>query len=67
MSDNERDGQTIYVDEWGKEYILDERGHKMPPMRSAIVKDSSSFLLYDDSQGHCALCGMLTCRGQCFK
>ncbi len=63
----ERDGQKIYVEaDSGKEYVLDEMGNKMPPLRSSINKNCS-FKTYDTSQGHCCFCGMLTCGGSCFK
>lgn len=59
--------QNVYVDENGKEYVLDENGNRMPPMQVTNGKYVSGFWVYDDSQGHCALCGRLTCRGECFK
>ncbi len=59
--------QKIYHDEWGTSYVLDERGNKIVPMQSSVISEPGKFLLFDDSQGHCALCGSLTCRGGCFK
>ena len=61
-----RGGQTIHIDEFGKEYVLDEDGNRQVPMRSRIVKPGG-YAPYDDSEGHCPLCGRLTCRGRCVK
>jgi hypothetical protein len=60
--------QKIYIDENdGKEYALDERGNKVPPLQlSQTLTNTGSWDLYDTSQGHCALCGRLVCHG-CFK
>jgi hypothetical protein len=62
-----RDGQIIHYDEFGTEYVLDEVGNKMPPLNTNKTEDHSGFTIYDSSQGHCALCGRLTCKGGCFK
>jgi hypothetical protein len=62
-----RDGQRIHFDEFGEEYVRDEQGNRLPPMRTTKSTTSSGFTTYDSSQGHCGLCGMLTCRGNCFK
>jgi hypothetical protein len=59
--------ENIYVDEDGKRYVLDERGNKRPPIRSERISQIGQFTEYDSSQGHCGLCGSLTCRGGCFK
>lgn len=32
-----------------------------------VDPDGRWFTVYDDSEGHCPLCGRLTCRGGCFK
>ena len=67
MNNTNRDGQTIYVDSHGDEYILDENGIKMPPLHTSRAETHSGFTRYDDSQGHCGLCGSLICKGNCFK
>lgn len=69
MEENVRAGQLIHHDEWGNEYVLDEMGNHMPPMQAAPLpkKNASDWTEYDTSQGHCGLCGRLTCRGSCFK
>lgn len=64
--------QNIYIDEHGKEYVLDERGNHIPPMQltsASIIKSETpnGWDTYDTSQGHCALCGSLTCRGYCVQ
>jgi len=60
------DGQIIHYDEFGAAYVLDEAGNKMPPLYTP-VDEQLGFQIYDTSQGHCGLCGMLICRGDCFK
>ena len=67
MGSQKRSGQTIYHDENGEEYVLDEDGNRQVPMKSRVESKPGEFLTYDDSKGHCALCGRLTCRGECFK
>ena len=63
-----RNGQIIHYDEFGTEYVLDEAGNKMPPfITNKIENHVSGFTIYDTTQGHCGLCGKLTCKGQCFK
>jgi hypothetical protein len=62
-----RGGQTIHHDEWGTEYVLDENGNHQVPMQSQRTSKDGEFTTYDDSRGHCGLCGSLTCRGNCFK
>lgn len=50
------------------EFLRDEHGHRIPPTQtSRIEKSSSGFTTYNTSQGHCALCGSLKCKGNCFK
>ena len=61
-----RNKQIVYTDKDGREYCLDEQGNKIPPMQSRIIK-SGDFAPYDSSQGHCAFCGSLTCRGNCIQ
>lgn len=60
-------GQLIHYDKDGGRYVLDERGNKMPPLQSEQLEKSSGFTTYDSSQGHCGLCGRLTCNGSCFR
>jgi len=67
MNDTNRYGEIVYHDEGGKPYVLDEAGNKRPPMHAEPIKSNSGFTTYDSSQGHCELCGSLTCRGGCFK
>lgn len=61
--------QIIYHDKYGNEYVLDELGNRMPPMQThkMWINFPGGWHEYDTSQGHCALCGRLTCHGQCFK
>jgi hypothetical protein len=62
-----RDGEIVHHDADGRAYVLDEAGNRRPPMRSQRIETASGFTVYDDSEGHCGLCGSLTCRGGCFK
>lgn len=62
-----RGGQRVYIEEDGTEYVLDEMGNHVPPMQSKRDSAEGEFTTYDMSQGHCGLCGRLTCRGSCFK
>lgn len=60
--------EIIYHDKDGKEYILDEVGNHRPPMQTTkVVREVSGWKEYDSSQGHCALCGSLVCRGYCVQ
>lgn len=63
--------EIIYHDKDGKEYVLDEVGNRRPPMRTQKLvsdhSDSGGWREYDSSQGHCGLCGSLTCRGWCVQ
>lgn len=69
MADEYRNWTT---DEDGKNWLVkdgkavrDGRGDRVPgPARKST---SSGFTTYDTSQGHCGLCGRLTCSGGCFK
>ena len=49
------------------ESITDERGERIPAMHSEKLSKPGEFVHYDSSQGHCGLCGRLTCTGSCFK
>ncbi len=56
------------TDEDGHEYVVDEDGKRyIPEQTTRIVGETSGWTLYDTSQGHCELCGSLSCRGRCFK
>ena len=61
-----RNGEYVHYDEWGNEYVIDEEGNHRPPMQAAMIKPGD-FAPYDDSRGHCAMCGSLTCRGNCIQ
>lgn len=61
------DEPKIHHDEFGEEYILDEFGHRMVPLQTSKSDTKSGFTTYDTSNGHCGLCGSLTCTGRCFK
>lgn len=68
MNDEDlRAGQRIHHDESGQEYVLDERGNRIPPMQSQKISKDGEFTEFDSAQGHCGLCGRLTCGGSCFK
>lgn len=63
--------QKIYYEkDSGKPYVLDELGNHIPPMQLIEKTDKSitpGWDMYDTSQGHCAFCGKLVCKGYCFK
>ncbi len=61
--------EVIHFDEFGNAYTLDERNIRKPLMQlPEVSKDSDSdFRTYDTSEGHCGLCGRLSCNGGCFK
>ncbi len=59
--------EEIYHDKDGNAYILDENGNHRPPMKIQPSVNSDGFRDYDTSNGHCGLCGSLTCHGNCFK
>lgn len=63
----ERRGERIHVDEYGNEFVLDEKGNRRPPMYSKIVKESCDWPEYDTTQGHCGLCGRLGCHSNCIQ
>jgi hypothetical protein len=67
MNSHKRAGQTIHHSKDGEEYVLDEDGNRQIPVQSKVTSKPGEFTTYDDSQGHCAFCGRLTCRGGCFK
>ncbi len=64
----------IFTDENGKQWLTnengellkDEKGNNIPPQNSKSYK-SSGFTFFETSQGHCGLCGRLSCNGNCFK
>jgi len=65
----------IHIDENGDRWLTDkngnllrdERGNKITPQQSEPISKPGEFTLYDNSRGHCALCGSLNCIGNCFK
>lgn len=60
--------QKVYTDKDGKEYAIDAEGNHIPPMQLRTPKETSSgWDIYDTSQGHCAFCGRLSCRGYCMQ
>jgi hypothetical protein len=67
MNHEMRHGQKVYVDEKGLEYCLDEMGNKIIPMNSKVIGESSGWKEYDSRQGHCGLCGRISCRGYCVQ
>lgn len=74
MSQDLRD-LNLHHDENGKtwlkgdngELLKDDKGRNIPSSKASKINDGISFTTYDTSQGHCALCGDLYCRGGCFK
>ena len=66
---DDRDSK-VFVDEEGTEHYMDESGKVhfgIPPLTSKRNSKKGEFTTYDDSQGHCSLCGSISCRGECFK
>jgi hypothetical protein len=61
-----RSGEVIHHDKDGNEYVLTAEGQRRPPMQAAPVS-TDGFKHYDESAGHCGLCGRLDCRGNCFR
>lgn len=61
------DEELIHYDQYGSRYVLDEAGNRRPPMQSELISKPGEFGVYDTSEGHCALCGSLSCNGGCFK
>ena len=64
--DSDENGNQWLTDGNGK-YLKDERGNNIPPQHSKVISKPNEFTIFDDSKGHCALCGSLTCSGRCFK
>lgn len=62
----DENGKPYLVDEDGKA-LSDERGNPIPPSQSEVNSKPGEFTTYDSSQGHCSLCGSISCRGNCFK
>lgn len=62
----DQSGKSFLVDENGN-FLRDERGQKIPPQHAKVLSKPGEFTYYDSSQGHCGLCGSLTCTGTCFK
>lgn len=59
---------TEHIDENGRKWITDEDGNKYIPEKTEnYTKSVSGWREYDASQGHCSLCGRLSCNGMCFK
>lgn len=62
------ENEDVYYDENGDPYVVVQpSGERMPPLQTHRTETHSGFTTYDTSQGHCGLCGRLTCRGTCFK
>jgi hypothetical protein len=65
----------IYTDDNGKQWLtddngvllVDENGDNIPPSHSRKLSKDGEFTIFDSTQGHCSLCGSLTCKGNCFK
>lgn len=66
----------IYTDENGDQWATDEngkvltdgKGNKFVPQQTTRkTSKEGEFTTYNTSQGHCGLCGSLTCSGNCFK
>tara|TARA_R110000851_G_scaffold47424_1_gene115009 strand:- start:6143 stop:6331 length:189 start_codon:yes stop_codon:yes gene_type:complete len=47
--------------------VVDGKTFLLIPEQSEVVSKEGEFMMYDDTQGHCALCGRLTCKQTCFK
>lgn len=71
MSSDFRDAYSnTYVDENGKYHYRDSDGKVhwgIPAPKSRVISKPGEFTEYDSSQGHCGLCGSISCRGGCFK
>lgn len=67
--------KRVVADDYGNEWLTDENGNllkdelgnNISPSVSGVVSKSSGWDFHDTSQGHCALCGRINCRGECFK
>lgn len=63
----DQDGNEWLTDGNGN-LLKDERGNNIPPTyTSKVISKPGEFTVYDDSQGHCGLCGSLHCKGNCFR
>jgi len=70
-----RDGRDIHhtTDEDGRHWATDSNGQPVysggqrVPGPARKTSKPGEFTTYDNSQGHCSLCGSLTCNGGCFK
>jgi hypothetical protein len=59
--------EDVFYDENGDPYVIVQpSGERIPPPQINRI-EHKGFRTYDTNQGHCALCGRLTCRGTCFK
>jgi hypothetical protein len=47
--------------------MKDERDNIKVPLQSEVNSKDGEFTTYDTTYGHCGLCGLLTCKGFCFK
>ena len=51
--------------------VTDGSGNRVPgpakPLGPPPRHPSQGYSFYDESRGHCGLCGRLTCNGRCFK
>ena len=63
-------GNTWLTDASGK-IVTDGSGNRVPgpakPLGPPPSHPSQGYSFYDESRGHCGLCGRLTCNGRCFK
>lgn len=52
------------------EIVYDEDGNKQYRLKETIttkMKPEGLSVYFDDSHGHCAFCGSISCNGKCFK
>jgi hypothetical protein len=71
---DDRDNR-IYLDENGERWLTDESGNiltdefgnKIAPTQALKNSKDGEFTTFDMSQGHCGLCGSISCHGGCFK
>jgi hypothetical protein len=49
--------------------LYDEHGIPVKVLKEYTTKvdKSSGFTTYDTTYGHCALCGSIICKGNCFR
>lgn len=58
----------LTTDHNGNKWLIDEDGNKFVPVQTNnVTSKEGEFTTYNTSQGHCGLCGSLTCNGHCFK